>query len=618
MNRTKIVFFLFFISNQVFSQNDTTIVMEELVLNGNRISIPFSEASRNIQIISRDEIRKAPIQSIPEILTYSPGVDIRQRGPMGVQSDIGIRGGTFEQTLILLNGVKLTDPQTGHHVMNIPIPMDNIYQVEVLKGPGARKYGQNAFSGAVNFITKAHDIKKIGVRAYGGSFASYGGNVSFSMPISNYKQVLSLSRDASEGYQHNTDYGINNIFYQSEFQARNGKYELIFGLTDRKFGANGFYASPDYTEQYEEVRTSMTSLSYESETNDLKIKPRIYWRANQDKYLFVREKPEIYQNQHKTNTFGAEVNASYKSYLGITGIGIEFRKETIIGDWIRGGIETKSNLNGFGRNNFGVYLDQKFKIGNRFDLTPGVYVNWYSDFGWNAFPGIDMGFIINDKIRLYGNAGKSYRIPTFYDQYYKSPFEQGNPNLKPEEAITYEIGLRYIHGGFSFEGNYFVRNASQLIDWVYHPVDSIWRSQNFQNTTTNGFEISINFSFDKMMDANFPIYNIGISYNYLDQNIDETEGIQSRYVLEQIRNQVILGIDHKIAGKLKNNFKARLIDRIEQDSYILIDDRIYYEQNEKFTIFLEAVNLTNQVYTEVMTQMPGRWIRGGINFDIGF
>lgn len=613
-----VLILIFLYTNSLHAQVDTTIVMSDLIINGNRISTPFSEASRNIQIITNDEIKRKPIQSIAEILTYSPGVDIRQRGPMGVQADIGIRGGTFEQTLILLNGIKLTDPQTGHHVMNIPIPLDNIYQIEVLKGPGARIFGQNAFAGAVNFITKAPEVRELGIRGYGGSFGSYGGNVSLSLPVGNYHQYVSLSRDASDGYRHNTDYSINNIFYQSELPTQNGMYEFIFGLTDRKFGANGFYASPDYTEQYEEVRTSITSLSFETTANNFKIKPRVYWRWNRDKYLFIRDNPGAYQNLHETNTLGAEFNSSYTSNVGITGFGIEYRKEEITGDWVRGGNESKSNLDGFGRDNFGIYVDHKFRFGGKFDFTPGIYVNWYSDFAWNAFPGMDLGYNINDKVRLYGNIGKSYRIPTFYDQYYSSPIEEGNPDLKPEEAWTYELGLRYINNGISFEANYFVRDASQLIDWVYNPIDSIWRSQNFQNVTTNGIELALGFDFNELIDSNFPIYHASVSYNFLDQNLAEVEKIQSRYALEHIRNQVILSVEHQIIGKLKNSFSTRYIDRLEQESYLLIDDRLYYEHDDRFLVFLEATNLTDQKYTEVMTPMAGRWIRAGINLKVGF
>ncbi len=600
----------------VKAQTDTTIVMNGLVVNGNRITIPFAEASRDVQIITRKEIQRLPVQSIPGMLTYSPGVDIRQRGPIGVQSDIGIRGGTFEQTLILLNGIKLTDPQTGHHVMNIPIPIDNIQQIEVLKGPGARKYGQNAFAGAVNLVTKVPETSQLGIRGYGGSFGSYGGNASLSLPLGKYKQFVSLSRDASDGYRHNTDYGINNVFYQSELPTNTGKYEMVFGYVDRKFGANGFYASPAYTEQYEEVKTSVLSVSNTTEINNLTIKPRVYWRWNSDRYLFVRDNPDAYLNLHKTNTIGVELNSTYESQLGITGLGVEYRKEDIHGDWVRGGTESKSNLDGFGRESFGLFADHRFKLGEKFDMTPGIFVDWYSDFGWNAFPGIDFGYNLSEKVRVYGNIGKSYRIPAFYDQYYVSPTEEGNPDLQPEEAMTYEIGLRYMNRGISFEANYFYRDGFDIIDWVLDPVDSVWRTQNIQDIKTNGIELAFGIDFTEWIDQGFPIHHFSMSYNFLNQKMDEIEGVQSRYALENIRNQVILGVDHVIFGKIKNSFHLRYIDRVEQDPYVLLDDRIYFEQKGHYMIFLEATNLTDQKYTEVMTPMPGRWIRAGVNFKI--
>jgi iron complex outermembrane receptor protein len=114
------------------------------------------------------------------------------------------------------------------------------------------------------------------------------------------------------------------------------------------------------------------------------------------------------------------------------------------------------------------------------------------------------------------------------------------------------------------------------------------------------------------------VKEINISYNYLDQNIDQVENIQSRYALEHIQNQFILRLDMVIFGKLKNSFNVRYIDRVEQNPYFLIDDRLLYEFNKGSSIFLEATNLTNQTYTEVMTPMPGIWIRGGLKLEIDY
>ncbi len=600
------------------AQQDTTIVLNEVSITGNRITIPFNEASRNTNVIERKQIDISPVQSLPEVLSYIPGVDIRQRGPAGVQADISIRGGTFEQTLVLVNGIKMTDPQTGHHVLSLPFNMDDVERIEVLKGPGARIYGQNAFAGAVNFFTRVPERREILLRGYGGSFGSFGGGLTVSLPVKRYKQYISFGGDLSGGYRYNTDYKNGNFFYQSELVLPAGLLSLTGGWTGRKFGANGFYASPDYEDQYEEVRTFLTGISFKREERTLKYNARVYWRGNHDRYVFVRDDPGMYENYHRTNVFGAEWHGSVETKAGITGVGLEYRKEMINGDWVRDETESKSNLDGFSRDQTGLFLEQRFKIRKKVDLTPGIYVSWYSDFGWNVFPGLDIGYGLNKYWRIYANTGKSYRIPTFYDQYYQSPVEQGNPELKPEQAWTWEAGVKFGRHGLMVEGNLFYRMSDDLIDWVRPENDSIWEATNIRQGRTLGGELAITLDFNAITGKDYWLRQIIFSYNYIDSRLDETEAVQSRYALQNLRNQLITGVWIRIVGKLKNSFMFRLIDRVGQDSYVLLDDRLYWEQNEKFTVFLEATNFTDQSYTEVMTPMPGRWIRAGIRWGMGF
>ncbi len=617
-----LIFFIFTITYSVYAQNNDTniesdtILLNDVIIEENRFSYSFSEASRNVGIIEKTEIENSPVQSFQEMLTYQPAVDIRQRGPVGVQADIGIRGGTFEQTLILLNGVKLTDPQTGHHLLNVPIGLDNIERIEVLKGPAARIFGQNAYAGSVNFITKVPDENSIHFRGYGGSFGSWGGNLSASLRNEKSGHYISLSNDQSDGYRYNTDYKILNGFYQNTFEINNrSKIDFIAGITQRKFGANGFYASPDFVDQYEEVRTGMASLSYTYQNENFKIVPRISWRNNRDKYDFVRDNPEVYENLHFTNTYSAEVNSSLKSKFGITGVGIEFRYEEIKGDWLRGGTASKSNLDGFSRDNFGTYLEHKIISADRkFDITPGVYFGWYSDFGGQFFPGVDAGYNITNFLRIYGNVGKSYRIPTFYDQYYESPVEVGNPDLKPEKAWNYEIGLRYIQNGFTIEGNVFYRDNQNLIDWVFDPTDTIWMSENFTSVSTVGLELFASYDLPiSLVDNHFFISRLSASLNKIDQNKDFTDE-QSRYALEHLADQVIVSAEINIYDNLKMSWSFRHIIRYQQDAYNLLDGRIFW-QSEKYNLFAEVTNLTDTQYTEVMTPMPGRWFRGGLTLN---
>ena len=390
MIRWLTILYCLFITGFAYPQADSlkTIQLDSIVIQGNRISFPFQESSRNISLILRDEISDQPIQSIPELLTYVSGVDIRQRGPMGVQSDIGIRGGSFEQTLILVNGMKMIDPQTGHHMLNLPMNFDNIERIEVLKGPGARIYGQNAFSGAVNFITEIPQ-KSLKATIYGGDHKLYGGSFSLSLPIKKYNQYISFSRNASEGYRYNTDFSVNNLLYQSSIKINSSELDFLGGFTDRAFGANGFYASPDFTEQYEEVQTGFVSLGYKKKSGSFMYNPRVYWRNNTDNYYFLRDNPEFYENLHTTNVAGLELNSNWENTLGVSGFGFEIRTERIHGDWVRDGISSKSILDGFHRNNLGFFAEHKFRFRDKLDITPGLYLSNYSDFGWSYFPGIE-------------------------------------------------------------------------------------------------------------------------------------------------------------------------------------------------------------------------------------
>ena len=598
------------------AQGDTTILLQELVISENRLSIPFRESSRNISVVDRQMMRRAPVQSLPEVLSYVPGVDIRQRGPLGVQADIGIRGGTFEQTLVMVNGIKLTDPQTGHHLLNVPLHFDNLERVEVLKGGGARIFGQNAFAGAVNFITVVPEQRRLSLRGYGGSFGSYGLAASVALPSGSYGQYLGLAYDASDGYMHNTDYSIANLFYQSELKALEGDFSLIAGMSDRSFGANGFYASPAFTEQHEAVRTGMLSLGYSRRSGHLLIQPRVYYRYNRDKYQFVRSDPGRYQNLHTTHVLAAELNMSYDNTLGVTGMGVEWRGESIAGDWLRGGQSSKSNLDGFSRGNAGMFLEHRFRLFSTLDLIPGIYTNWSTDFGFAAFPGIDLGYNLHHNVRLYANAGRSYRIPTFYDQHYQSPAESGNPDLLPEEAWAWEAGMRYLGVAAMAEVVYFQRDARQLIDWVYDPSDSIWRARNFSSVMARGVEMSFGLDLHKLMQVQLPEIRLHGSYNFTELTLAREEELRSRYALDNIRHQFIFGVDHELFLRLRNSFRVRYISRLEQEPYWLVDNRLSWVQSELWSAYIEATNLADQRYTEVMTVMPGRWIRMGLNLMI--
>ncbi|GLR16325.1 vitamin B12 transporter BtuB [Portibacter lacus] len=574
------------------------------MLYADRISLPFSEASRSLEIIRAEEIAKFPARDVAGILQYATGVDIRQRGPHGVQSDIGIRGGGFEQTLILINGLKMTDPQTGHHIMNLPISPENIERIEIIKGPAARIYGQNAFAGVVNIITKTPDELKGSVNVSAGQNQLLGLGVEMTLPGKKNNQYLSLNRNVSEGYRYNTDYDITNFMYQNQFALFGAETSLLAAYTEREFGANGFYSSPASRDQYEEIQTSIIGLQSKILSGSWIIKPKIYWRRNQDEYIFIRSNPSIYRNLHIGNNIGAELNTSYLSEFGITGIGVEIRREHL----------ESSNLGENSRNLASAYLEQRLEYGD-FTFTPGVSFQYYSDFGPKFFYGADASYNLSRNFMVYANAGTTYRVPSYTDRFYVDPVNEGNPDLKPETALTYEIGIKKLGRTGNIQVAAFKRIGSDMIDWTRDTIMSPkWTPINLNRVPVNGFEAIISSNLGYI--TGVPVLGYQrLTYTYIDAKVEDNDAFESRYLLENLKHQfAYLGSFN--AKYFYVNVTYRYYDRVNLDDYQLLDLRIDKKFN-KFKVFLDVNNVLDADYKETnLVPMPGRWAVIGANFRI--
>ena len=602
---------LLFLGSIANAQTDTLLErdLKDVVVKENRIVIPFSASARNISIVTQKDLEVTPAVNYVEALNYVPGVDVRQRGPMGVQSDISIRGGTFDQTLVLLNGIKMSDPQTGHHAAYLPVSMLNIAQIEVVKGPAARIYGQNAFAGAVNVVTKVPEGRRLMLGTTIGQNDLLNTHIGLALPIRRYKQFISFNQTSSAGYQYNTDFSINNIFYQSEVKIGRGKLDLQAGHVQRKFGANGFYSSPAFVDQYEEVATSFAAASYRLTGSNYIVTPRVYWRRNHDDYVFLRQDPAYFNNIHTTNIIGGEVNSviSLKDDKGVIGIGGEVRNEDIV----------SSNLGDWNRTIAGLFGEYRWE-NDDFAVTPGVYINYYSDYGINAFPGVDVSYKMTSFSKIFANVGNSYRIPTYTDLYYVGRTNIGNPDLEPESAWTYELGYKYNRKGIFFQASGYYQAASSVIDWT-RTVDTLpWQPTNLNNINSTGIELSADFRFDQILGKDSYLKRFYIGYHMINATLEIEDNVLSRYALEHLNNQLSVAVEHRIYKNLYNSMKFRFVDRVTMDNYSVFDAKVFWKTKTS-TFFVEGTNLFNAEYRETnLVTMPGRWVRAGFTFDFGF
>ncbi|MFN4363756.1 TonB-dependent receptor plug domain-containing protein [Chryseobacterium hispalense] len=592
---------IFFLGTLFLAQaQEKSTDIETIEIQGKLFSTPYKGANQNITVITREEILNSPAKSIDEILQQVTGMDIRRRGANGVQSDIGFRGSSFEQVLLLLNGIRMNDSQTGHNSMNLPVDLDDVERIEVIKGPAARRFGQNAYAGVINIVTKINPGKRIKVNVEGGDYETY--ELGFNAQLGNEKFSNSLQANSSgsQGYMYNTDYEIRNVFYQSKLNIKDGNIRLQAGFSEKKFGANGFYASKAATEQYEEVQASVISLAHQQTLGKLKLNSNVYWRRGQDMYLFNRQKPEIYRNMHIGNNVGGEVNSSYEWGLGTTGIGVELRKEFL----------ASNNLGERNRFVSQVFFEHHFSLlDKKLNISPGISWANYSNEGNFFYPGLDIGYSFNQNNKVYGNVARVHRIPTFTDLYYTSKTEQGNPNLLPENAVYAEIGYQFQTKNILAKLSGFLRDTNNAIDWTKKkPEDPVWYAQNIGETTIKGIEAEFSHRMN-----NWLKYTVG--YTYLDNRLNKPADFSARYLLDNLKHQLIAKLETRFLKSFINEVVYRYNERLNNGSYNLVDDKLSFVKKD-FSVYVLVNNVTNTSYTETFgVEMPQRWFHIGLSYN---
>ncbi|MDG1730809.1 MAG: TonB-dependent receptor [Algibacter sp.] len=575
--------------------------LQEVIINSTRIDLPFKENSRTIDIISSEDIKNSATTNVADLLQQVAGVDIRRRGTAGSQADVYIRGGSFDQTLLLIDGIKMDDAQTGHHTMNAALPIEVIERIEIIKGPAARVFGQNAFTGAINIVTKKQVKNSVSTNLETGSFGQLNGSVTIGSELENSSHIIHVGKLTSEGYRNNSDYNNSNYFIKSVFNKKVQAVEMIATFFDRKFGAENFYTTnPDWNE-YEETQNSLIGFTTTFKSEKLKISPRVYWKRNQDMFLLKRNEPNFFRNLHITDKMGAEVNASYNSKLGVTGFGIDISK-----------IYIRSNNLG-NRNRFmtNLFLEHQFKLfNNRLDITPGVAVTYFSDFKFHAFPGLDIGYRLNDYFKIYGNTGYTYRIPTYTDLFYSDPGTIGNENLDPEEALSFEIGGKYFSPKFTGSFAFFYRDANKLIDFVKENAADRFMATNLRDLYTKGFEVNTSYNF-KVNNLN---QNLSLGYTFIEDEVGDLNIPFSRYAINSLKHHVTSRLSTQFNKQINFNIIYKHAERTAGLSYNVWDTSIAVKAKQ-FEFTLTAANIFDADYIETgFVPMPPSNILFGLRY----
>lgn len=611
------------------------IDIDEVVITSPLAASTYSELMRAVAVISRDEIAQMPVSNLNDLLRSISSVDLRQRGGNGVQADIAIRGGTFDQVLILLNDVNITDPQTGHHNLNIPIDLESIERVELLQGPGARIYGPGSFSGAINIITNPRGKEFTKISASVGEYGLVSASASANLVSKRSNLFIATSSAKSNGYIQNTDFNLHNLFSHASVDFWSGSIDFQAGYQDKAFGAQSFY-TPRFPEQFEKIGTFFSSVTFSKRFDGITIAATGYHRQHTDRFeLFRRQIPEWYKghNYHRTLASGGKVQLTSLNTAGRTRIGAEVRNESIMSNVLGEplkvpvsikGVEDTTYTRGAERNQFNAFADHTFYL-KKVIVSGGALLTYSTSYRFNWNYGVDISYIAGDKTNIYASVSNTLRFPTFTDLYYNGPTNRGNVALKPEKANNFEIGTRVMSKKVSGSVTLFHRRAHDVIDWVKELEGDIWTTMNHTSINTTGIESAViirNFN-------NIPfIKEISLGYNYVFSS-KESETLQSYYALDYLKHKFLASINHAVFWKIGASWTALWHDRAgtytrfsngedtPYSPFLLINLKVYADFS-RFKTVVDISNLGNITYFDLGNiPQPQRWVSFGLKYTMG-
>jgi len=568
-------------------------LLSEVIVTSPRFPVALTDRSQHVDVIEAEELERLAVRSIDEALRLISGVDVVQRGPFGVQSDISLRGAGFEQTLFLINGMRINDPQTGHFHSDIPITLADIERIEVMPGGASAIYGAGGFGGVINIVTKTMQPKGLQAKLTIGEHNYKQLTTGLISPVFRQTQFrLSIGDQRSDGYRPNTDF--HHTTYN--FHLNSDKWQALVGYMEKRFGANGFYTLR-FPAQWEHTKTGVISLKANSRLANASFEPSFIYRHHYDYYVLDRNNQRFYQNTHRTNSLTLRLPLSFISGEGRYITGLEATYDNI----------DSTRLGEHSRNSKALFAGLSHPIGKaRIDLD--LRLDHYSGgIGLEPSPSVGIVYKIRQGLKLRVSGNRSFRLPSYTELYYKSPTSVGNPDLQPEKAWQIEGGLDYYSDNYIAGITVFRRWSRDIIDWFNK--GNYWQSENISKVNTYGITLNLNLVIGA--------HTIKLDYTGLDQHSD---GSREAYYMNYLRHKANLTILSNLPYDLASSLSVGHQKRINQSAFTLVDARLTKSIKmgpTKTRLFIEGKNLFNTQYHDLTgLPLPGRWLFMGLEVFI--
>ena len=625
-----------------------SLLLIPVEVTATRAPLPADKAVRLVQVINRQDIEASSAQSVNDLLKLSAGVDVRQRGGFGIQTDIGVNGGTEDQLTVLLNGINISNPHTGHLTVDLPVNVDDIERIEIIEGGASRIYGSQAFAGAINIVTRTEHGNSLGAHLQGGSYGTFGANAFGALKTAHFNNRISGGYTRSDGGTTNDDFNKGNAYWNGRYESQHFDANLQAGLSTMNYGANTFYGTGSDT-QYEEDRRYLIALQAEYKGR-IHVPVQLYWNRSLDHYVWRRANPQAYQNFHQTNVYGANANAYTTWALGKTAIGLELRRENILStrlgkeipaqDQHRYKVPDHDTYYQYkdGRTNLSLYVEHDIIL-DHVTLSVGMLANHNTSVegSMRLYPGIDLSWRPTEALKLFASFNQSLRTPTYTDLYYNGPGLQGNLRLKPEKSTDWHLGASFTSSFFRLQAKGFYRHGTDMIDWVKHPDSTYYQTAN-SDINTLGAEALATFDFTQQWGIHSLLQRLTLSYCYnykwragspqLSTITSQLSTLNYVSRMTFLRHKLVASLNHSILPHLTAQWDFTLKNRSGAfdnaqtgqsqpfGTTATLDLKIQWTLPHS-TLYVQANNLTNHSYYDHPNVLqPGLWIMGGVKFHL--
>lgn len=611
--------------------------MEAVTVTGTMAPLTQLQSARMVSVLSREDIQRAGVQSINDLFKLATGVDVRQRGGFGIQTDISINGGTYEQVTILLNGVNISNPHTGHLAADFPVSVSDIERIEVLEGAASRVYGGQAFGGAINIVTRKEKDKTIEAGAEGGSYGTFLADARLSLTKGNVSNHISGGGGRSDGGTMNDAWKKGQAYWQGDLRHKDFDMSWQLGFSRKSYGANTFYSGSSL-DQWEQNERYIASVGAETK-GKFHFMPQVYWTRTYDNYHWHKGQPENpYSNSHQSDVYGTRIGGWFSWVAGKTAVNAELRNEDLLSSSLGTKMEEVDYASTHGdgktmtkkasRTNVSYNIEHNVVL-SHWTLSAGLLANMNTAAGnkFGFYPGMDIAYRPSRNWKLFLSYNKGFRLPSYTDLYYNSPDITGNNQLKPETNHSLSLGTKFQTSGFAMSVRGFYNRGHNMIDYVKTKFGDAAHADNF-DLDNLGVQAEGRLDFNQLAHKDIWLNTLSLGYTYIHQNRNGMYDIfTSLYAGDYLRHKLTANLNHKIWSNLSATWSLRYQDRMgnyqvydgikatdqlcNYSPYATLDLKLQWCE-QKYDLYVKGTNITNHKYYDLGNiQQPGIWVMGG-------